>query len=254
MIVSCVIPALNEGARLPAFLQDLGRQLSAPPTVEPTMDVIVVDDGSDTNHLEKHREAVERLANALAQGPHRARLHALQSNRGKAEAIRIGWSEARSDADWIGFVDADGAVPAREVVRLARMLPSFMFDVLAGSRIRLAGHVIRRSAFRHFQGRVFATAVEWLFALGFYDPQCGLKFFRASALRPQLSALRERTWLLDIEVLALVRREGSEMREEPIDWSDPGGSKMIFGIDAARMLVGLWNLRRRIDARRSLGS
>src|SRR5439155_16139217 len=159
----------------------------------------------------------ERLAGTLTQRPHRARLHALPSNRGKAEAIRIGWSESRSDADWIGFVDADGAVPAHEVVRLARMLPSFTLDVLAGSRIRMAGHAIRRSAFRHFQGRVFATAVEWLFALGFYDPQCGLKFFRAALLRPHLGLLRERTWLLDVEVLAMIRRGGSQMREEPID-------------------------------------
>jgi dolichyl-phosphate beta-glucosyltransferase len=248
MIVTCVIPALNEGDRLPAFLRDVGEELISGP-LQPAIEVVVVDDGSSPHHVARHREAVASLAGALSAGPHCARLHALPENGGKARAVRAGWAEASRDAEWLGFVDADGAVPAREMARLTRMLPTGGFDALAGSRIRMAGHKIRRSPFRHFQGRLFATAVEWLLGLGFYDPQCGLKFFRARALRPYLPRLQEETWLLDVEVLALIANDGGILREEAIDWSDPGGSKMTFGLDALKMLVGLWNLQRRIVAR-----
>jgi dolichyl-phosphate beta-glucosyltransferase len=248
MIVTCVIPALNEGDRLPAFLRDLGEELlSGPP--QPAIEIVVVDDGSTPDHLARHKDAVDSLARALSAGPHRARLHSLPENHGKARAVRVGWAEASREAEWLGFVDADGAVPAREMARLTRMLPLGGFDALAGSRIRMAGHTIRRSPFRHFQGRLFATAVEWLLRLGFYDPQCGLKFFRAGALRPWLPRLREETWLLDVEVLALIANDGGRLREEAIDWSDPGGSKMTFGLDALKMLTGLWKLHRRIPGR-----
>jgi glycosyltransferase involved in cell wall biosynthesis len=247
MLVSYVIPALNEGSRLPGFLEDLGRHLRSSAPDDPAVEVIVVDDGSRPDELRVHRVAVNRLAEMLAGSPHRALLCEMQTNRGKGEAIRRGWANSAADAEWVGFVDADGAVPAKELMRLTGMLSRCEHDVLAGARIRMAGRTIRRTGFRHIQGRVFATAVEWMLSLGFYDPQCGVKVFRAARLRPHLHEMRERSWLLDVEVLALIQRRGGRAREEPIDWSDPGGSKVSFALDPFKMFVGLWNLRRRLD-------
>jgi hypothetical protein len=139
-------------------------------------------------------------------------------------------------------------VSAREAWRLVRMLPALSdVDVLAGTRILMAGRSIRRSLHRHLQGRVFATLVERAFGLGFYDTQCGLKLVRASRLRPLLPRLTEDRWLLDLEVLVLLARAGARMREVPIDWADPGGSKVTPGLDALRMAMGLWRMRRRLD-------
>jgi dolichyl-phosphate beta-glucosyltransferase len=80
----------------------------------------------------------------------------------------------------------------------------------------------------------------------FYDTQCGVKFFRAERLRAVLPALREERWLLDVELLAVLEREGARLLEEPIDWADPGGSKVRFGIDPIRMFIGLLRLHRRL--------
>ena len=88
--------------------------------------------------------------------------------------------QADAEADWMGFVDADGALSAAEYWRLAGALPATPADAVCGSRIKMAGRTIERSMFRHVQGRTFATAVDELFHLGFYDTQCGLKFFRAT--------------------------------------------------------------------------
>jgi dolichyl-phosphate beta-glucosyltransferase len=118
-------------------------------------------------------------------------------------------------------------------------------DVLAGTRMLMAGRSIRRGFTRHVQGRLFATVVERLFGLGFYDTQCGLKLVRAALLRPLLPRLREERWLLDVELLSLLQREGARVREEPIDWADPGGSKLVPGLDALRMAAGLRRIRDR---------
>jgi dolichyl-phosphate beta-glucosyltransferase len=242
--VSVVIPAYNERDRLPPLIEELvrlGLARRAPP-----IEILVVDDGSADAHLLCHRRCVEDAARRLerAHSPHRARLVEAGANQGKGSAIRLGWREADPDSGWLAFLDADGAVSAGEFFRLAGLLGDEV-DVLTGSRVLMAGRRIRRSAFRHVQGRIFATLAEHIFALGFYDTQCGVKFFRSSALRPHLDLLGERTWLLDVEALALLRRVGARAREEPIDWADPGRSKVRPGVDAARMLVGLWRVARR---------
>lgn len=245
-VTSLVIPAYLEGARLPRLLDALVGEALASAT--PATEILVVDDGSGP--VEAARElaavdaSVERLARAAA--PHRVRFLPSRENRGKGAAIRSGWASADPGAAWLGFLDADGAVSAREAWRLVRMAEAARdVDVLAAARVLMAGRSIQRSAFRHVQGRVFATLAESLFHFGFYDTQCGLKLFRAELLRPLLPSLREDGWLLDVEVLALLKGRGARFREEPIDWSDPGGSKIAPGLDALRMAVGLWRLRRR---------
>jgi dolichyl-phosphate beta-glucosyltransferase len=248
--VTLVIPAYREGTRLPPLLAALVEEAASAPA--PPTEILVVDDGSGPTEREREEEAVRAAQAALerAGAPHRARFVAAPANRGKGGAIRLGWASADPASEWLGFLDADGAVSAREAWRLVRLLPALPdLDVLAGARILMAGRSIRRSLVRHLQGRVFATFVERAFHLGFYDTQCGLKLFRASRLRPLLPRLVEDRWLLDVEVLALLARSGARMREEPIDWADPGGSKVIPGLDALRMASGLWRMRRRLAGR-----
>jgi glycosyltransferase involved in cell wall biosynthesis len=248
LLASIVIPAYRERARLPQLLDALVDDALAVPA--PPTEIIVVDDGSGPAHVERERDAALAAASRLeaAGAPHRVRFVASPTNRGKGGAIRLGWSEADVGAAWLGFLDADGAVGARETWRLVRMLErADTFDTLAGARVLMAGRAIERSLFRHLQGRVFATMTERAFRFGFYDTQCGFKLFRAALLRPLLPRLREERWLLDIEALALMKAAGARFREEPIDWSDPGGSKVVPGVDALKMAVGLWRMRRRLQ-------
>ncbi|HUK65375.1 MAG TPA: glycosyltransferase [Anaeromyxobacteraceae bacterium] len=243
---SVVIPAYNERARLPPFLEELVRL--GPDRTGPAVEFLVVDDGSATDHLAAHRASVGEASARLARSgsDHRVRLLEASANRGKGGAIRLGFAQADPEASLLGFLDADGAVPAREFWRLLSLFEEGV-DVLSGSRILMAGRAIHRSTFRHVQGRVFATLAEFLLGLGFYDTQCGVKLFRASLLRSCLGLLREEGWLLDVEILAFLKARGAHLREEPIDWSDPGGSKVRFGIDPLRMLVGLRRIRARVS-------
>ena len=246
-LVTVVVPAYKEAARLPAMLSDVVASDLQP--VVARVEWIVIDDGSPAEQVERERAAVEEASRAFAaaHAPHRIAFHQAPRNRGKAAAIRLGWSLADPQTTWLAFIDADGAVPGREFWRLAQLAgrePGL--DVLAGSRVAMAGRDIGRKLSRHLQGRIFATIAERLLHLGFYDTQCGLKLFRASSLRPVLPLLNEERWLLDLEILAYMKARGATMREEPIDWHEPGGSKMIPGVDAARMAWGILRLRNRM--------
>jgi glycosyltransferase involved in cell wall biosynthesis len=246
-LATLVIPAYRESARLPALIRELAREALTERV--PTCEIVVVDDGSGASEAELERSATLEAAACLesAGAPHRIHFLHAPRNRGKGAAIRLGWSAADPATTWLGFLDADGAVSAREAWRLIRMVEhADDVDVLAGARMLMAGRVIERSLLRHLQGRVFATLTERAFNLGFYDTQCGVKLFRAALLRPLLPSLAENRWLLDLEVLALLKRTGARFREEPINWSDPGGSKVVPVLDALRMATGLWRLRRRM--------
>ncbi len=250
--VATVIPAYNEGDALRTFLEDWATLGVAQPS--PRVSAIVVDDGSQAEEAARQREAVEAARAILERGggPHRIRYVRVEQNRGKGAAIRRGWSEAEPDATWLTFIDADGAVPAREYWRLISELPATPMDILCGSRVNMAGRSVKRSLFRHLQGRGFATGVQTLFHLDLYDSQCGMKFFRAAVLRPLLPELLEDRWLLDVEVLALMKAAQATCVEVPIDCHERGGSSLVFGLDPLRMALGLFRLRARL--RRRLGT
>ncbi len=246
--ISVVIPAYNEGDHLPLLVESLTRVFLRHPT--PVVEFIVSDDGSAPEHSERQRGSAQAAQSRFeAEGsPHRCVYRRAERNGGKGSAIRSGWNQADPEAAWLAFLDADGAVSAEEFHRLAVLAAgSPEADTLVGSRVKMAGRRVERSLLRHLQGRVFATLTELRFHLGFYDTQCGVKLFRASLLRPLLGILQEDRWLLDVELLALMQRQGARAIEVPIDWEDPGQSKVIPGLDAAKMFWGLLRLKQRLD-------
>lgn len=246
-IVSIILPAYNEGERFPPYVAQLVTEAVARPA--PAVELIVSDDGSAAAHAQQHRACVAAAQAALrrAGSPHRIAYVAAERNAGKGSAIRHGWRHASPEAAWLAFLDADGSVGAKECFRLAALAAASPdVDVVAGSRILMAGRHVARNLFRHLQGRVFAAITDLQLQLRFYDTQCGVKFFRASLLRPLLPVLREDRWLLDVELLALMKRRNARLLEVPIDWADIGGSKLLPGLDAARMLWGLARLKKRL--------
>jgi len=246
-IVSVTIPAYNEGERLPPYVWQLVEEGIKQPS--PSVELIVSDDGSTAEHAQLLRECVA-VAQALlsrAGSPHRVAYIAAERNGGKGSAIRRGWCHASPEATWLAFLDADGSVGAKEFFRLAALVAASPdVDVVAGARIIMAGRRVTRSLFRHLQGRLFAAITDLQFQLRCYDTQCGVKFFRAALLRPLLPALREQRWLLDVELLALLKRRNARVLEVAIDWAEVGGSKITPGLDTLRMLWGLTRLKQRL--------
>lgn len=236
-----VIPAFNEGRRLAAFLPRLCETISA---AGPGISVLVVDDGSLPSESAAMRAAVESLRPSH---PFLLPTLALTQNLGKGGAVYAGW-DTSSRAEWLGFIDADGAVPAAEAVRFAEMARgSTDTDGLFANRVHTLGRPVERTFTRHLAGRIYATLSANLTGIPVYDSQCGLKFVRRSCylrIRPSLS---EKRFGFDMELIALLHRAGCRLREEPLaSWRDIPGGKVHLVRDSLHMFTSLLSLRRKL--------
>lgn len=218
-----VVPCFNEARRLPTaeflgFLQE-----------DPSVGFLFVDDGSSDGT----REVLEDLRRQAGRG---ADVLALSENVGKAEAVRRGVVAALArDPEAVGYWDADLATSLAELSRMRDVLLADPHRLaVLGSRVRLLGRRIERSALRHYAGRVFATVASLKLRLPVYDTQCGAKLFRAvPETRAAFDAPFSSRWIFDVEILArLTRALGAaevtrRLVEHPLDaWEDVGGSKL----------------------------
>jgi dolichyl-phosphate beta-glucosyltransferase len=221
-----VVPCFNEARRL----DEAGFLAFA---VEPRLSLLFVDDGSTDRTL----AVLEQLAANLKARGVPAETLALERNQGKGEAVRRGMVEAlRGDADVVGYFDADLATPPVEMVRLVRTLLDRSVDVAIAARVALLGRRIVRKAYRHYLGRVFATAASLLLDLTVYDTQCGAKAFRRTkALEAALGRPFSARWAFDVELIGrlLAGVPGApgipvaSFLEMPLrEWRDVGGSTL----------------------------
>jgi glycosyltransferase involved in cell wall biosynthesis len=244
-----VVPCWNEESRLPVA------RFEAFLAAEPDVGFVLVDDGS----TDRTRERLRTLETAA---PGRVRLLPLDANRGKAEAVRRGVLEAlKGEPRFVGFWDADLATPLGEILDFRRLLESRPeVEIVLGARVRLLGREIRRSALRHYLGRLSASWIALALGLRVYDTQCGAKLFRNG---PRLAPLfREpflSAWLFDVEILArwIAQAGGAGARgalyEYPLaEWADVGGSKLRPGA-YLRAAVDLIRIRRRYLRRAAPG-
>jgi dolichyl-phosphate beta-glucosyltransferase len=235
-----VIPAFRESKRLPPFLSLL---LSALDARHLKCHVQVVDDGSGDEEAMALQTATTRLSERHAR---LLPIMRLDKNRGKGGAVRAGLMNAAT-YDWVGFVDADGAVPAEEVCRLLELASVAVKNrpALFGCRIRMLGRKIERSPFRHLVGRMFASLVGAMINSHVHDSQCGLKLLPSVAYQRIAPALQEEGFCFDVEWIAALAAIGWPIEEVPIDWSDQPGSKVSLVRDACKMLLGIQRIKAR---------
>jgi glycosyltransferase involved in cell wall biosynthesis len=230
-----VVPCFNEEHRLPA---DEFLRLAACPD----LGVLFVDDGSADGTGALLREL-------RARRPADIEVLSLPRNSGKAETVRQGLRAAlKQGARVVGFVDADLSTPVDEILRLLEMFDRTDAKVLLGSRVRLLGTSIQRSARRHYLGRVFATVASLTLGLPVYDTQCGAKLFRRHpTLEWALSRPFTSRWSFDVELIWRLLQGGKDgeglgaedFLEIPLRaWRDVPGSK-LRGLDMLRAAVDL---------------
>ncbi|MCK6446936.1 MAG: glycosyltransferase [Planctomycetes bacterium] len=234
-----VIPCFNEAARL-----DVAR-LRGELARSPEVDYVLVDDGSRDEtraRLEEVRRGLEARVEVLG----------LDTNQGKAEAVRLGLLAALARRpDYVGYWDADLATPIEVAEDFRRWLDVHAdFEILTGARVALLGRHVDRKPLRHYVGRVFATAASLTLGLPIYDTQCGAKLFRVLPHTKELFAEPfVGRWVFDIEILArrqrLARERGLARVEAVLyefvltRWIDVAGSK----VKPLDLLRSLWQLR-----------
>jgi glycosyltransferase involved in cell wall biosynthesis len=250
--LALVVPCFNEERRLDvgAFT---GARVGGDGTWE--LELVFVDDGS--------RDGTRRVLEGIQRERREpTRILPPRPNAGKAEAVRVGILDALTRApDAVGFWDADLATPFSELaafVDVLRWRPEV--EIVLGARVKLMGRTIERRAWRHYVGRVFATAASVALDLAVYDTQCGAKVLRTTpAIARVFSERFAARWIFDVEILArfLATRAGPRAEAEraiyelPLrNWVDVEGSKLKAG-DWPKAAIDLAMIRARYPPRRS---
>jgi dolichyl-phosphate beta-glucosyltransferase len=230
--LSIVLPAYNEGRRLPPTLLRIGEYLAGSPL---RAEVIVVDDGSVDDTVAQAEAAAGHL-------PLRVLRH--QTNLGKGAAVRTGVLDAAGEV--VLFSDADLSTPIEEVEKLMRALETA--DVALGSRA-VDRHLVEvhQPLPRELMGRTFNLLVQAVLLPGLRDTQCGFKAFRRPAARAVFTPLQRRGFDFDVEVLYRARRAGLRVVEVPVRWRDSRDTRVSAVSDSMRMLAGLFRIRRMVD-------
>ena len=240
-VATIVVPCYNEAQRLD---RDALLALAA----EPSVRLVFVDDGST--------DATAAVLHGLAKASSDIEVVTLETNRGKAEAVRLGMLDALAgSAPLIGYYDGDLATPPAELLRLVAALVDHPdVECVLGARVALLGTAIERRPFRHYAGRLFASAASAALGVQVYDTQCGAKVFRSSAaLRAAVAEPFRSRWAFDVELLDRLLRGGTgapavrpeQLLEVPLHaWRDVSGSGMSLrgGLDAFRDVARIgWN-------------
>lgn len=251
-----VIPCLRESARLPDFLPGL---LQALRPLRDSVEVRAVDDGSGPAEQEWLTDYCARLGHDF---PNLKPALLLPANAGKGGAVYAGWTAGTSTAEsesqtdlaaaasspsptHLAFVDADGAIPPREVARLAALVINSPESAFFGIRTGGDGTRVERTLGRKLAGSVFRAIVKALFRFPLPDTQCGFKIVPASAWLACRGTLKENRFCFDVDLTWHLLRQGTPLRLVPIDWHERPGSR-LRPASVWAMVKSLYSLRRRL--------
>jgi glycosyltransferase involved in cell wall biosynthesis len=232
-----VIPCFQERERLPKFLPALCRELAPLHGVR----LRVVDDGSGPGQQEWLVSYVDLLRQEYPfLDP--ARLN--EENHGKGGAVYSGW-DLPGDAERLGFVDADGAVPASEVARVLKLAEDAPGKAVFAVRTGQDGTRVTRALHRRVAGGVFRWLVRRFFRFPLPDTQCGFKLVPAAPFAAIRSDLRENHFTFDVELTWHLLHRGVSILPVPIHWTESPGSRLRPG-SAWQMYRSIKALRRRL--------
>ena len=226
-LLSVIIPAYNEGSRLPETLPQV-IDFVASQSYE--AEIIVVDNNSNDDTY----EIAERLG---ADYPFVKVLS--EKIQGKGAAVRTGMLGA--NGEYLFMADADLSMPIGEV---SKFLPPLLadYDVAIASREVEGAVRYNEPGYRHLMGRVFNSVVKIFAVPGFQDTQAGFKCFRREAALDILSLQTIDGWAFDVELLFIARRRGYRIVEVPINWYYRSNSRINplgDAIDMFKEVVGI---------------
>lgn len=226
-LLSVIIPAYNEGRRLPDTLPQVIEFVS---TQEYDAEIVVVDNNSSDDT----RAISERLSEEY---PFLKVL--FEPTQGKGAAVRTGMRNALGE--YLFMADADLSMPISEV---SKFLPPELddYDVAIASREVVGAVRYNEPGYRHMMGRVFNLVVKMLAVHGFQDTQAGFKCFKRKAALDILNKQTIDGWAFDVELLYIAQRRGYRIVEVPINWYYRSNSRINpigDAFDMFREVVGI---------------
>jgi glycosyltransferase involved in cell wall biosynthesis len=233
-----VIPIFNPGDY---FIDHIVSIYSLVQQIKPNVELILVNDGSESIQTEKIPKSIFNEITLISHS----------TNLGKGAALKTGFKEAQGD--WVGFIDADGDIPARFLIQI---LDAINFensqdnhvnpDLIISSKI-LQDSKVNSSIFRKLSSFSFGYITKIFFDLPVRDTQTGLKMFSKKVLDSILNLSAENGFLIDLELLNLAKINGyTNFKEIPVTIIKRRNSTLSFktGIE---MLTGIFRLKHRLS-------
>ncbi len=157
--VSVIVPARNEAGNIPAIFERV-------PEMGSGTELIFVE-----GHSRDETYAV--IEREIANRPGRSARLFRQTGIGKADAVRLGFAEARGDI--LMILDADLSVPPEDLPRFYEALVSGRGEFINGVRLvyPMQGQAMRMLNF--FGNKFFSLAFSWLLGQPVKDTLCGTK-------------------------------------------------------------------------------
>ena len=190
--LTLVIPFYNPGPRFGSHLQEIIAVLSASNI---TYEIIAVSDGSSA----ASEEEVSRLIS------YNLKFIKAHVNQGKGSALRAGLASGKGD--YLGFIDADGDLPAPLLLNAVEVIRIQSPDVIYGSKRHPNSGVIY-PPLRRIYSWSYQQLNKLLFNLPVRDTQTGLKFLRRDVLEVILPMMIEKRFAFDLELFVVANHSG----------------------------------------------
>ena len=243
--MSVVIPAYNEEDRLPNTLDKLSLWMND--SKLPTIDLIIVDDGSmdQTNKIAK-RFYHHKINTTILKTDHVGYMHAIIAG---VQATK---------AEFVGVLEADAPVEPVVFEDFLALTPNY--DIVMGSRLFRGAHSIKgktylRSVMSWSMSKIFLT----LFRCEVRDPQIGFKLYKTSCIKkilPQLTSKHD--GMKCAEIIVRSYADGYKIKELPVEYYHdndskcvPKGKELNVAINALIGLLKLWGTICRESAKKS---
>ncbi|KAF0132727.1 MAG: glycosyl transferase [Candidatus Saganbacteria bacterium] len=227
-MLSIVIPAYNEEARLPNTLNKTIHYLEDHCFA---YEIIVVSDGS----VDKTNQIVSEIS---AQNP-KIKLLKNIKNQGKGAGVKKGILAAKGGT--VLFMDADNSTEISEIGKFFSYLEGF--DIIIGSRALPESKIVDHQFWmREYTGKLFNKVVQAFFMKGIQDTQCGFKLFKRDAAMAIFKRASINGFCFDLEILLIARQLGYKIKEVPVSWTNSKPSKVSFFRSSLSIVADLFRI------------
>jgi glycosyltransferase involved in cell wall biosynthesis len=204
-----IVPAYNEAGRVGRVVRDVLHYL-------PSVDVLVVDDGSTDSTA---REAARAGATVIP----------LPVNLGYGAALQTGYKYAvRHRYPFIGQIDADGQHRPEDFLRMLSQLHEGGADVVIGSRFLDRDGHYQPSRARKTGMAMFGGVASVVTRQHISDPTSGFQVMRARVAKFFCSEVYPSDYP-DADILILLHRSGFRITEVGVQMRPPPGKSMHSG-------------------------
>jgi len=229
--IDLVLPVLNEEIDLGPSTRKLTECLSEN-LANYEWRIVIADNGSTDTTPDIAKALSDELPNVE---------YRWLDQRGRGRAVSEAW--LASDADVLAYMDIDLSTDLNSLPGLLGAVAGGEYDIAIASRLKKGARVIGRTRRRGFISHAYSWLVRTVFLMGIRDFQCGFKAINRRAARDLLPLVEDPGWFFDSELLLLAAKNGYQISEIPVEWTDSPDSRVRIVSTAIDDLKGLARLR-----------